>query len=75
MVQTLRKSYDQHLWYEQVLSRSPWGNAEGGESGSEKWILQEGPMELEIVMAEKQLTFEEDRAKVFFLERQSRLLG
>ncbi|OAX84346.1 hypothetical protein ACJ72_01289 [Emergomyces africanus] len=70
MVQTLRKSYGQHLWYEQVLTPQSQGPAEHG-----MWVLREGPVELEIVMAEKELTFEEDRAKVLFLERQSRLLG
>ncbi|EEQ85427.2 uncharacterized protein BDCG_08696 [Blastomyces dermatitidis ER-3] len=76
MVQTLRKSYGQHLWYEQVLAPQSQGDADdAGESRNEKWILREGPIELEIVMAEKRLTFEEDRAKVLFLERQSRLLG
>ncbi|KKZ63060.1 hypothetical protein EMCG_02561 [[Emmonsia] crescens] len=75
MVQTLRKSYSQHLWYEQVLAPQSQGDDDAGESGNEKWILREGPIELKIVMAEKQLTFEEDRTKVLFLERQSRLLG
>ncbi|PGH02384.1 hypothetical protein GX51_04692 [Blastomyces parvus] len=76
MVQTLRKSYGRHLWYEQVLAPRSLGDADGAcENGNEKWILREGPTELEIIMAEKQLTFEEDRAKVLFLERQSRFLG
>ncbi|OJD28502.1 hypothetical protein ACJ73_00101 [Blastomyces percursus] len=76
MVQTLRKSYGQHMWYEQVLAlQSQEGGNDANENGNEEWVLREGPIELEIVMAEKQLTFEEDRAKVMFLERQSRLLG
>ncbi|OJD15805.1 hypothetical protein AJ78_03985 [Emergomyces pasteurianus Ep9510] len=75
MVQTLRKSYGQHLWYEQVLTPHSQGDADAPESENGKWVLREGPVELEIAMAEKQLTFEEDRTKVLFLERQSRLLG
>ncbi|PGH13578.1 hypothetical protein AJ79_03571 [Helicocarpus griseus UAMH5409] len=76
MVQTLRKSYGKHLWYEQVLApQPPQGNSDANKSERGRWILQEGPMELDIVMGEKHLTFEEDRPKVLFLERQSRLLG
>jgi len=71
MVQTLKKSYNLHLWYEHVLVQPDENNEEGGG----KWILREGPMDLKAVMAEKQLTFEEDRPKVLFLERQSKLLG
>lgn len=71
MVQTLKKSYDLHMWYEHVCVRSDAN--EGGGDG--KWILREGPLNLEINMAEKQLTFEDDRPKVLFLERQSKLLG
>ena len=41
----------------------------------EVMMAREGPMDLEVVMAEKQLTFGEDRPKVLFLERQSKLLG
>lgn len=63
MVQTLRRSYNLHMWYEHVLSDSGGG------------ILREGPMDLEIVMISKELTYEEDRPKVMFLERQSKLLG
>lgn len=71
MVQILKKSYNLHLWYEHVLVR-PDVNKDGGGG---KWVLREGPMDLEVVMAGKQLTFEEDRPKVLFLERQSKLLG
>ncbi|KIO11996.1 hypothetical protein M404DRAFT_19820 [Pisolithus tinctorius Marx 270] len=51
MVQTLRRSYSHHMWYEHVLSDSGGG------------ILREGPMNLEIVMTDKELTYEEDRPK------------
>ena len=37
--------------------------------------LRPGPLDLNIVMAEKQLKFESDRPKVLFLERQSRPLS
>jgi hypothetical protein len=74
MVQTLKKSYHLHLWYEHVLVQ-PDENKDGGGGGGRKWVLREASMDLEVVMAEKQLTFEDDRPKVLFLERQSRLLG
>jgi len=45
------------------------------DRGDRKWVLREAPMDLEVVMAEKQLSFEDDRPKVLFLERQSKLLG
>jgi hypothetical protein len=65
MVQALRRSYDLHLWYEHVLL--PQGHEHG--------ILRKGPIDLKIVMADKFLTFENDRPKVLFLEKQSKLLG
>jgi len=68
MVQTLKASYHLHEWYEQVPGDS--GDAEG--SG---WILRPGPMDMAISMAETKVTYEEDRAKTLFLERQARLLG
>lgn len=71
MMQMLKKSYDLHLWYEHVLVQPD----ENNNGGHEKWVLREGSMDLEVVMAGKQLTFEEDRPKVLFLERQSKLLG
>ncbi|KAI6042771.1 hypothetical protein EDC04DRAFT_882016 [Pisolithus marmoratus] len=63
MVRTLRKSYNLHMWYEHVPSEPGGGT------------LREGPTDLQIVMAEKFLTYESDRPKVLFLERQSKLLG
>ncbi|KAI8961101.1 hypothetical protein F5Y11DRAFT_242896 [Daldinia sp. FL1419] len=66
LVQTLKKSYGLHLWYEQVYVAS-----EGSEL-----ILRDGPIGLEVSVAVKKLSFEEvDRPKVMFLERQSKLLG
>jgi len=38
-------------------------------------VLREGPMDLTMIIAEKALTFEEDRHKVLFLERQIELLS
>ncbi|KAK3991251.1 hypothetical protein QBC44DRAFT_263383 [Cladorrhinum sp. PSN332] len=68
MVQALRRSYNLHLWYEHVL---PPPGSEPGTAAT----LREGPIDLKIVMADKLLTFENDRPKVLFLEKQSRLLG
>ncbi|RDA87707.1 hypothetical protein CP532_1762, partial [Ophiocordyceps camponoti-leonardi (nom. inval.)] len=68
MAQTLRRSYGLHLWYEQV-KRS--------EKSAElpcEWKLREG-MGADIDVDKKRLTYEEDRPKIMFLERQSRLLG
>ncbi|KAF7560612.1 hypothetical protein G7046_g3538 [Stylonectria norvegica] len=66
MVQMIKKSYNLHLWYEQKPVE---------REGKTEWILEEGPMDIEVRMAEKLLTFEEDRSKVLFLERQGKLLG
>ena len=71
MVQMLRKSYNLHLWYEHVSVQID----ENQSRGVEKWVLREGPSDLEIIMTEKELSFlEEDRPKVLFLERQTKLL-
>lgn len=64
MIQTLRKAYGIHLWYEHVIDPI---NAD--ES------LRTGPWDVEIHMSEKQVTYESDRPKLLFLERQTRLLG
>ncbi|PHH91525.1 hypothetical protein CDD83_128 [Cordyceps sp. RAO-2017] len=68
MAQTLRRSYGLHLWYEQV--------DRPGESGEllSGWGLREGKGR-EVSIENKGVTYEEDRPKVMFLERQSRLLG
>lgn len=66
LIQTLKKSYGLHLWYEQVYA----------DSEEKQLVLRGGPMGLEISVAVKDLSFEEiDRPKVMFLERQSKLLG
>lgn len=71
MVQTLRRSYNLHSWYEHVRVQPD----EKRDGVSEEYVLRDGSMDLEIIMADKELTFEADRAKVLFLERQSKLLG
>lgn len=63
MIQTLVKAYGIHLWYEHVVDP-----LHGQES------LRIGPLDFEIHMAEKKVTYEEDRPKLIFLERQTRLL-
>ena len=64
MVQTLRKAYGVHLWYEHVIDPV---------SGNE--FLRDGPRDLEINMAQKKVTYEADRPKLLFLERQTKLLS
>jgi hypothetical protein len=71
MVQMLRKSYNLHLWYEHGVTQSNTLEEKGGRRG----VLRQGPIDMAISMAEKELTFEEDRSKVLFLERQSKLLA
>ncbi|KAM7197775.1 hypothetical protein V8F20_006448 [Naviculisporaceae sp. PSN 640] len=67
VAQTLAKNYGLHLWYEHVY--------DGGPEKDPRGTLRPGPLDMEIVMADKLLSFERDRPKVLFLERQSRLLG
>jgi hypothetical protein len=45
------------------------------DSYSGSWTLREGPMGLDLAIADKKLSFEEDRPTVMFLVRQSQLLG
>lgn len=71
MVQALKTSYRLHSWYEHVPVRTL--NESGDDHAA--WILREGPIDLQVIISEKELTFEQDRPKVLFLERQSRLLG
>jgi hypothetical protein len=73
MIQKLRRAYDIHLWYEQVAATPREGSP--AEHDTTEWYLREGPLDLETTLAEKHLTFEEDRPKVLFLERQSKLLA
>lgn len=71
MIRVLKKSYGIHLWYEQTLS----GDEDRGDGEAIVGKLVPGPMNLEISMADKGLSYEEDRPTVMFLERQSGLLG
>ncbi len=69
MIQTLKESYGLHLWYGHV----PLNENTGEESTT--GFLREGPMDVKLSsVAEKELSFEEDRPKLLFLERQSQLL-
>ncbi|KAK2012320.1 hypothetical protein LZ32DRAFT_678169 [Colletotrichum eremochloae] len=65
MAETLRSSYSIHQWYEHVVQ--PDGSGVEG-------ILREAPDRPIGMMKDKRLTFETDRPKVLFLERQSKLL-
>ncbi|OJJ30811.1 hypothetical protein ASPWEDRAFT_44796 [Aspergillus wentii DTO 134E9] len=63
MVQMLRKSYHLHSWYEHTKF----------DTGD--WVLHEGPLTFKPEVAGKRLSCEQDRARILFLERQTRLLG
>lgn len=72
MIHTLKQSYNIHEWYEQpIVGESIGGSPKSLTCGK----LREAPMGRVIRMADKQLSFESDRPKVMFLERQSKLLG
>ena len=62
MIQTLRKSYGLHLWYEHVIQ------------ADNKEFLRHGLADLGITMGQKKVTYESDRPQLLFLERQTRLL-
>ena len=64
MIQTLRRSYRLHFWYEQVRDEVTGG-----------WSLREGDVDMEVSTTGKLLSFEEDRVRLEFLEGQCRLLG
>lgn len=70
MVQILRRRYHRHLWYEYVPT-SRQNNTTGDEV---VWNLREAPLNMEIDMSQKSMTWERDRDIVRFLERQARLL-
>lgn len=72
MVQTLKKAYNMQMWYEHVSSQT---NATSGSMEDSDNHLEDGPMDLKIVMADKKLSHEEDRSKLQFLERQTQLLA
>ncbi|KAF7596112.1 hypothetical protein BBP40_003374 [Aspergillus hancockii] len=64
MVQMLRRSYHLHSWYE---------HTKFDETGD--WAMREGPLDFEPSVAGKLLSSEQDRPRILFLERQTRLLG
>lgn len=66
MIETLRKSYNLHTWYEQV---SVFQHA-----GGDRWVMKEAASGFDIVPSTQKLTYEADRARIRFLERQSQLL-
>ncbi|KAL8834868.1 MAG: hypothetical protein Q9176_007233 [Flavoplaca citrina] len=69
LAHTLRNSYHQHTWYEQIPIRV-------AKDDQAAFRLQQGQFNTTIPMSEKRLQFEEvDRPKVVFLERQSHLLA
>lgn len=69
MMQTLRISYKQHQWYEQLsLEEAP-------SSEKKQWVLREGLAVMEIQPSQKKLSIESDRAAIQFLEGQQSLLG
>ncbi|UKZ75830.1 hypothetical protein TrVFT333_003524 [Trichoderma virens FT-333] len=73
MISALRKSYNVHLWYEQPIEGE---TADVVAPDAKRYgKLREAPMDLGIQMIDKKLSFEDDRPKVLFLERQSKLLA
>jgi hypothetical protein len=71
IIQTLKKSQKKYLWYEQ----KPVPFDQPGATKARNYVLSETNLESVISLADKSLTFEVDRPKVLFLERQSKLLG
>jgi hypothetical protein len=51
------------------------GKQRSTDPDDDGWVLREGPLDLEIDMSKKGMTWEEDREKIMFLERQARLLS
>lgn len=70
-IQQLRKSYHRHLWYEHVRVSTDVVSGRG----KDQYVLREAPTGFEVSRARKKLSYELDRPKVLFLERQSKLLG
>ncbi|KAE8384459.1 hypothetical protein BDV23DRAFT_189202 [Aspergillus alliaceus] len=64
IIQILRRSYNLHSWYEHTKIEN-----------TEHWAINEGPLEFEPSVAGKLLGSEQDRPRILFLERQTRLLG
>ncbi|KAE8315174.1 hypothetical protein BDV41DRAFT_200098 [Aspergillus transmontanensis] len=64
IIQILRRSYGLHSWYEHTKIEN-----------TQHWAIKEGPFEFQSSIAGKQLSSEQDRPMILFLERQARLLG
>lgn len=80
LVQTLKKSYGIHLWYEHVPLLTDRAGVESNlinPAGTpvRRWKLQDAQKDQVITVADKKLSKPEDRDKVRFLERQSKFLG
>lgn len=76
------EDFSAHRWLEHMPFAMADSAASTGETGDDranatgggKWTLQKA-RRLALKMQDKKLTYEQDRPKVMFLERQSRLLG
>ncbi|KAK4552908.1 hypothetical protein LTR86_010040 [Recurvomyces mirabilis] len=65
MIQKLRQRYGVHEWYRYKYGHDGVGDA---------WTLTEAAIDMAIDPSSKSMTWEEDRDKISFLERQARLL-
>lgn len=70
-IKTLVQSYHLHLWYQQAVVVK---DTDTSESELE-YTLTRGPVDREFNLAGAKISFEIDRPRVLFLERQSKLLG
>jgi hypothetical protein len=77
MIQTLRKAYGIHLWYEcsEGGGGGGGGGGQGRKGGGGEESLHPGPLEKVIELRDKQVTLQSDLPKLLFLERQMKLLG
>ncbi|KAI1358160.1 hypothetical protein F5Y08DRAFT_125827 [Xylaria arbuscula] len=66
MIQTLKHAYGRHIWYQHAIDQS--GQVESLQPGP-------SPSEMEIDLSQKKVTYEADRSKLLFLERQTRLIS
>ncbi|KAK3400783.1 hypothetical protein B0T20DRAFT_347739 [Sordaria brevicollis] len=67
MIQTLKKAYGVHLWYEHVAGEHEVGG-EAGVKDRKQWTLRETRTDRDINLAEKKLSVESDRPRVMLLE-------
>ncbi|KAI0134048.1 hypothetical protein BJ170DRAFT_183062 [Xylariales sp. AK1849] len=70
LMQTIKKTYGLYLWYEQVAT----SRRQEATGLRHNYVLREGNIDLQLVLAEKHLSLETDRQKIYFLERQIKLL-